>query len=112
MGGLWEFFRVKEGLLHFPIRGWREQSLESHKQPHQSQKEGSCTLYKSNFLLEGITKDLSPKTGRIYVFASPEPLKLDISDNLWSIARKVCPPHCGLERDKKHSVEFLAQKSF
>ena len=43
--------------LPFSIRGWREQSLESHKQPHQ----GSCTLYKSNFLSEGIAKDLSPK---------------------------------------------------
>ena len=82
--------------LPFSIRGWREQSLESHKQPHQSQKEGSCTLYKSNFLSDGITKGSEPKTGRIYVFASPEPLKLDISDNLWSIAGKVCPPHCGL----------------
>ena len=47
--------------LPFSIRGWREQSLESHKQPHQSQKEGFCTLYKSNFLSEGIAKDLSPK---------------------------------------------------
>ena len=32
------------------------------------------------------------QTGRIYVFASSEPLKLDSSANLWSIAGKVCPP--------------------
>ena len=87
---------MKGGLLHFPFRGWREQSLESHKQPHQSQMEGFCTMYKPSLLLEEIAKRSEPKTGRIYVFASPEPLKLDILDNLWSIAGKVCPPHCGL----------------
>ena len=100
--------------LPFPIRGWREQSLESHKQPHQSQKEGSCTWYNVQIQLS-FRRDREgsePKTGRIYVFASPEPLKLDISDNLWSIAGKVCPPHCGLERDKKHSVDISFSKKF
>ena len=50
------------------------------------------------------------QTGRIYVFASSEPLKLDSSANLWSIAGKVCPPQRAWKEIRNTLLAFIYWK--
>ena len=111
MGGLWEFFNVKEELYLFPSEFGENNHWKVISNPTRARRKALVHCTNPTFFSTGSRRIWAePKTGRIYVFASPEPLKLDISDNLWSIAGKVCPPHC--KEIKKHSVDISLSKTF